>query len=358
MTKKEKLRKRRASYGFSCSWRVFGSLEFHCLFCSVYTYESLSNELWVVMRTDETVSMSGYFALWEALPVEKCENKTFRGTNSGYLESPGFPSEESSRFQQPLDCWTFIQAPSKLREHCHSVFSIYCSIFVPVDHRVVLSLETLDFFPLSSQNIMLSQSESAECSSSSSFIAFVVGPNDVLCLDLDIQEHSSLENKGRLKKSPQTFRRSIGDLLEKTKYSLVANSTNYYEASTSSSYDITELVSSANKLAVRFFAKQGKLPGRGFRAKFKIGNSQLTLLNEFDFQVCASCHVKNSPLLNWFWESWLRSFFANMCRKFSIHPFRRRAQCQPRCGVCQRQSSPVDAWKLKVSDDDDSAIWS
>ena len=33
----------------------------------------------------------------------------------------------------------------------------------------------------------------------------------------------------------------------------------------------SELVSSGNKLAVRFFAKQGRLPGRGFRAKFKIG---------------------------------------------------------------------------------------
>ena len=59
-------------------------------------------------------------------------------------------------------------------------------------------------------------------------------------------------------------RRSIGDLLEKTKYSLVANSSNYH---------ISELVSSGNKLAVRFFAKQGRLPGRGFRAKFKIGKS-------------------------------------------------------------------------------------
>ena len=57
-------------------------------------------------------------------------------------------------------------------------------------------------------------------------------------------------------------RRSIGDLLEKTKYSLVANSSNYH---------ISELVSSGNKLAVQFFSKQGRLPGRGFRAKFKIG---------------------------------------------------------------------------------------
>ena len=38
------------------------------------------------MRTDETVSMPGYRALWEALPVKKCENKTFRGLNSGYVQ--------------------------------------------------------------------------------------------------------------------------------------------------------------------------------------------------------------------------------------------------------------------------------
>ena len=65
------------------------------------------------MRTDETVSMSGYFAVWEALKVDKCENKTFRGLNSGFIESPGFPNEESSRFHLPLDCWTIIDAPSK-----------------------------------------------------------------------------------------------------------------------------------------------------------------------------------------------------------------------------------------------------
>ena len=79
---------------------------------SVYTYESLSNQVWVVMRTDETVSLSGYDALWEALPVEKCENKTYRGLNSGYIESPGFPKEESTRYTQPLDCWTIVHSPS------------------------------------------------------------------------------------------------------------------------------------------------------------------------------------------------------------------------------------------------------
>ena len=84
-----------------------------------------------------------------------------------------------------------------------------------------------------------------------------MGPDEVLCLNLDIHRK----------------RRSIGDLLEKTKYSLVANSSNYGNSrtTTGSSKSRVELVSSGNKLAIRFFAKQGKLPGRGFRAKFKIG---------------------------------------------------------------------------------------
>ena len=117
-------------------------------FCSVCTYESLSNELWVVMSTDETVSLSGYFAVWEALKVDKCENKTFRGLNSGFIESPGFPNEESSRFQLPLDCWTIIDAPSKslftqsglklkvlftCRQQFNGPFSIlYCPLIVLV----------------------------------------------------------------------------------------------------------------------------------------------------------------------------------------------------------------------------------
>ena len=56
--------------------------------------------------------------------------------------------------------------------------------------------------------------------------------------------------------------------LEKTKYSLVANSSNFSERK-----PLRELVSSGNKLAIRFFSKLGKFPGRGFKAKFKIGKN-------------------------------------------------------------------------------------
>ena len=83
------------------------------VFSSVFTFESHSNELWVVMTSDETVGFSGYSALWEAIPVKKCENKTIRGPNSGYIQSPGFPDEDSSRFEQPLDCWVTILAPGE-----------------------------------------------------------------------------------------------------------------------------------------------------------------------------------------------------------------------------------------------------
>ncbi len=230
------------------------------------------------MRTDETVSMSGYFAVWEALKVDKCENKTFRGLNSGFIESPGFPNEESSRFHLPLDCWTIIDAPSKCISFkgCQeglqlAFFSLYAVsksaaavFFFSVDHRVVLSVETLDFFPIGfpAAPTSLAAFKSSNCgSASSTFLAFWMGEGQVLCLDLDATT-TSLEEVGPRRRS----RRSVASdlLLEKTKYSLVANSSNY-------SSSISELVSSSNKLAVRFFAKQGNFPGRGFRAKFKIG---------------------------------------------------------------------------------------
>ena len=83
------------------------------IFFSVYTFESHSNELWVMMNSDETVAYSGFLALWEALPLKTCENKTIRGVNSGFVQSPGYPDEESSWFEPPLDCWTFITAPGK-----------------------------------------------------------------------------------------------------------------------------------------------------------------------------------------------------------------------------------------------------
>ena len=119
---------------------------------------------------------------------------------------------------------------------------------------MVLSVETLDFFPIGfpAAPTSLAAFKTADCgSASSTFLAFWMGQGQVLCLDLDATESST-----RIK------RRSSS--LEKTKYSLVANSSNY-------SSSISELVSSSNKLAVRFFAKQGNFPGRGFRAKFKIG---------------------------------------------------------------------------------------
>ena len=230
------------------------------------------------MRTDETVSMSGYFAVWEALKVDKCENKTYRGLNSGFIESPGFPNEESSRFHLPLDCWTIIDAPSKCISFkgCQeglqlAFFSLYAVsksaaavFFFSVDHRVVLSVETLDFFPIGfpAAPTSLAAFKSSNCgSASSTFLAFWMGEGQVLCLDLDATT-TSLEEVGPRRRS----RRSVASdlLLEKTKYSLVANSSNY-------SSSISELVSSSNKLAVRFFAKQGNFPGRGYRAKFKIG---------------------------------------------------------------------------------------
>ena len=90
---------------------------------------------------------------------------------------------------------------------------------------------------------------------------------------------TKLESRGNLKMLGQfnlglilffqnrsTYRRN--EDLEKTKYSLVANSSNFSERK-----PLRELVSSGNKLAIRFFSKLGKLPGRGFKAKFKIGKN-------------------------------------------------------------------------------------
>ena len=126
---------------------------------------------------------------------------------------------------------------------------------------MVLSVETLDFFPIGFPSrptqVGLAAYKSDDCgSASSTFLAFWMGEGQVLCLDLDT---------GRERRSPSP----ASDLLEKTKYSLVANSSNYGSS-------ISELVSSSNKLAVRFFAKQGNFPGRGFRAKFKIGTQPTT----------------------------------------------------------------------------------
>ena len=140
--------------------------------------------------------------------------------------------------------------------------------FYIVDHRVVISFETVDFFPATINRMTSSSSlarvQDAEDCDSSAFVAFWLGPNQVLCLDVfpNFLSHSRRRRRQRRDLGHGgRNRRSIGDLLEKTKYSLVANTSNYH---------ISELVSSGNKLVVRFFAKQGRLPGRGFRAKFKI----------------------------------------------------------------------------------------
>ena len=131
---------------------------------------------------------------------------------------------------------------------------------------MVLSVETLDFFPIGfpAAPTSLAAFKSSNCgSASSTFLAFWMGEGQVLCLDLDATTTTtSLEEVGPRRRSRKSVASDL--LLEKTKYSLVANSSNY-------SSSISELVSSSNKLAVRFFAKQGNFPGRGFRAKFKIG---------------------------------------------------------------------------------------
>lgn len=124
---------------------------------------------------------------------------------------------------------------------------------------MVLSIETMDFFPVSRPRYP----SASGCGSGSTFVQIWLDSGKVLCFSLD--EHE----KRRL------VQRSI-DQLEKTKYSLVANSSNYGNGTTDAIEDHTrppflDLVSSANKLAVRFFAKQGRFPGRGLKAKFKIG---------------------------------------------------------------------------------------
>ena len=113
---------------------------------------------------------------------------------------------------------------------------------------MILTIETLDFIPQNQNHSWKLQTEDCE----SDFIEFIVSPESLkLCLD----------NIGLVRE-----KRSQLDL-EKTKYSLVANTSNYFGG------HFGEMVSSGNKLAVRFFSKQGKLPGLGFKAKFKIGKT-------------------------------------------------------------------------------------
>lgn len=119
----------------------------------------------------------------------------------------------------------------------------------------------MDFFPVS---VPLFPSAQCQVGGSSTFVQIWLDSGKVLCFSLDDHE------KRRL------VQRSI-DQLEKTKYSLVANSSNYGNGTDATKAirpqqpPFLDLVSSANKLAVRFFAKQGRFPGRGLKAKFKIG---------------------------------------------------------------------------------------
>ena len=95
-----------------------------------------------MMNSDETVAYSGFLALWEALPLKTCENKTIRGVNSGYIQSPGYPDEESSWFEPPLDCWTFITAPGdKQNCLCRPLHSRSCNLQVILLNPFSLTLE-------------------------------------------------------------------------------------------------------------------------------------------------------------------------------------------------------------------------
>ena len=62
-----------------------------------------------------------------------------------------------------------------------------CFVYISVDHRVVMSLETMDFFPTSTASkklVKLARVQDVENCDSSAFVAFWLGPNQVLCLDV------------------------------------------------------------------------------------------------------------------------------------------------------------------------------
>ena len=131
-----------------------------------------------------------------------------------------------------------------------------------MDHRVVLSFETLEFVPQKHQNDSQRELQIKDCAESD-YIEFLIPQSLKLCLD-------NLGLEKRQTRSTTSSSSSAFTDLEKTKYSLVANaSSNHFGGG--DGRHMGELVSSGNKLAVRFFSKQGKLPGQGFRAKFKIG---------------------------------------------------------------------------------------
>ena len=144
-------------------------------------------------------------------------------------------------------------------------FTFFSSLFFSVDHRVVLSFEALEFVPSLQNNnsytrpIKLQIKDCAE----SNYIEFLIQQQPQQSLKL------CLDNLGLEKRQKRSKTTDFTDL-EKTKYSLVANASSKNHFGDGQQH-MGELVSSENKLAVRFFSKQGKLPGQGFRAKFKIG---------------------------------------------------------------------------------------
>ena len=57
-----------------------------------------------------------------------------------------------------------------------------CFVYISVDHRVVMSLETMDFFPASTASkklVKLARVQDVENCDSSAFVAFWLGPNQV-----------------------------------------------------------------------------------------------------------------------------------------------------------------------------------
>jgi hypothetical protein len=119
-------------------------------------------------------------------------------------------------------------------------------------------MDTLDFYnsetPANGFKLQLDCRSAGR--NSEAFVEFWLDPGSLkLCFDLD---------------QGQPSKRSIS--LEKTKYSLVSNGS--ASASPAGIGPPQELISSANRMGVRFFSKLGRLPGRGMKAKFKIGNTR------------------------------------------------------------------------------------
>ena len=78
------------------------------------------------------------------------------------------------------ECTLHSEAPPCLSDqmmHFH-----VCFVYISVDHRVVMSLETMDFFPASTASkklVKLARVQDVENCDSSAFVAFWLGPNQV-----------------------------------------------------------------------------------------------------------------------------------------------------------------------------------